>query len=227
MDIDFPYVLQILRVMPPYVGRTCLMAVLAFMLALVIACLLALIIRFRIKKLVWAAHLYVSFFRSTPLLPQLFFLYYGLPQILAPLRAINGLTAAVVGLALNAAAYMAESIRAALLAVDKGQMEAALSVGMTTKQAMRRIVLPQAGRIAVPPLFNSFVDIVKGTSLAFTLGVVEITAKAQMEAAVSYKFFEAYLAIILVYWALIALCEQVQRLLEKRLSRAYGETARA
>lgn len=226
MDFQFPAVLKLVAVLPPFILKTCAISVLALLLAFVFACAAALAVYFNFRPLDWLARLYVSFFRSTPLLPQLFFLYYGLPQIIAPLRALDGFTAAIIGLALNAGAYMAESIRAALLSVDKGQMEAALSLGMTPGQAMRRVIMPQAARIAVPPLFNNFVDIMKGSSLAFTLGVIDLTAKAQMEAATTYRFFESYLVIILVYWGLISLCELGQRLLEKRLNRAYGEAVR-
>lgn len=115
-------------------------------------------------------------------------LYYGLPQVFPLLVGLDAFSAAVIGLTLHFAAYMAESIRAAIIGIDRSQMEASLSVGMTTSQAMRRIILPQATRVALPSLMNYFIDMIKSTSLAFTLGVAEIMAKAQMEASSSFRF---------------------------------------
>lgn len=116
---------------------------------------------------------------------------------------------------------MAESIRAAILGIHKSQMEAALSIGMSRYQAMRRIILPQAARIATPSLMNYFIDMIKSTSLAFTLGVAEIMGKAQMEASSSFKFFESFMAVALVYWVVVIIFTRLQHLLEVRLNRAY------
>ena len=110
-------------------------------------------------------------FRGTPLLVQLFLLYYGLPQLFPIFVGMDAFTAAIVGLTLHFAAYMAESIRASIIGIHKSQMEAALSIGMSRYQAMQRIILPQAARIATPSLMNYFIDMIKSTSLAFTLGV--------------------------------------------------------
>ncbi|SGY93439.1 Putative amino-acid ABC transporter, permease protein [Moritella viscosa] len=134
---------------------------------------------------------------------------------------MDAFTASVIGLTLHFAAYKAESIRAAIMAVDKSQMEASLSIGMTSSQAMRRIVLPQAARIATPSLMNYFIDMIKSTSLAFTLGVTEIMAKTQMEASSSFYFFESYLAVALIYWAVVLVFTQMQVHLERYLNKAY------
>jgi putative amino-acid transport system permease protein len=116
---------------------------------------------------------------------------------------------------------MAESIRAAIIGVDRSQREASLAIGMTEMQAMRRIILPQATRIALPSLMNYFIDMIKSTSLAFTLGVAEIMAKAQMEASSSFKFFEAFLAVAFIYWGLVLVLTQVQNWAEAKLNKAY------
>lgn len=163
--------------------------------ALILALILANIRVFKVPVLDPLSQLYISFFRGTPLLVQLFLLYYGLPQVFPLLVGLDAFSAAVIGLTLHFAAYMAESIRAAIIGIDRSQMEASLSVGMTTSQAMRRIILPQATRVALPSLMNYFIDMIKSTSLAFTLGVAEIMAKAQMEASSSFRFFEAFLAV--------------------------------
>ena len=131
---------------------------------------LAIVRVFRVPVIHWLAMLYISFFRGTPLLVQLFLLYYGLPQLFPIFVGMDAFTAAIVGLTLHFAAYMAESIRASIIGIHKSQMEAALSIGMSRYQAMQRIILPQAARIATPSLMNYFIDMIKSTSLAFTLG---------------------------------------------------------
>ncbi|EDM64904.1 amino acid ABC transproter, permease protein [Moritella sp. PE36] len=142
------------------------MALIGVVFALIIAIGLAVVRTFKVPVLNQLAMLFISFFRGTPLLVQLFLLYYGLPRVFPILIHMDAFTASVIGLTLHFAAYKAESIRAAIMAVDKSQMEAALSIGMTTSQAMRRIVLPQAARIATPSLMNYFIDMIKSTSLA-------------------------------------------------------------
>jgi len=165
---------------------------------------------------------YIFFFRGTPLLVQLFLIHYGLPQVLSVLTQIDGVSAAIMGLTLHFSAYMAESIRAAILGVDRSQWEAAQSIGMTRGQMMRRIVLPQAARIAAPTLVNYFIDMIKGTSLAFTLGVTEMMGATQKEAAGSFLYFEAFLVVAVIYWILVEALSLVQRLLETHLNKAYA-----
>ncbi len=198
------------------------MSLIGFVAALVLSVFLALVRVFKVKVLDTVVAVYISFFRGTPLLVQLFLLYYGLPQVFPAFVGMDAFTAAVVGLSLHFSAYMAESIRGAILGIDKNQMEASLSVGMTELQAMRRIVLPQAARVATPSLMNYFIDMIKSTSLAFTLGVAEIMAKAQMEASSSFKFFEAFLAVALIYWLVVVAFTQVQSVMEKRMNKAYA-----
>ena len=194
-------------------------------LALIIGAALALVVAMaRISQnplLAWVGRGYIFFFRGTPLLVQLFLFYYGLPQVLSFLTQINGVTAAIMGLTLHFSAYMAESIRAAILGVDRSQWEAAQSIGMTQPQMMRRIILPQATRVAAPTLVNYFIDMIKGTSLAFTLGVTEMMGAAQKEAAGSFLYFEAFLVVALVYWAMVELLSQGQSWLEAQLNKAY------
>lgn len=213
MDL-FPLLLK-------YLDVTITMAVISMLIALVLSLVIALIRTYKIRVLYSLSSVYVSFFRGTPLLVQLFLLYYGVPQIFPIFKSMNAYTAAVIGLSLNASAYMAEIIRGSILSVDKGQMEAALSVGMTSLQGMKNIVLPQAARTAIPSLANSFIDLLKGSSLAFTLGVAEIMAKAQMEAAGSYKFFETYLAVAIIYWGIVIVFSYLQKKLENKMNQAY------
>ena len=219
-SFDFQYVFELLPTLFRYLGVTMEMALWGFVFALILALGLALVRVFKIPVIQHFASLFISFFRGTPLLVQLFLLYYGLPQI-SPLFLMDAFTAAVLGLTLHFAAYMAESIRAAILGIDKSQMEACLSIGMTRLQAMKRVILPQASRVATPSLMNYFIDMIKSTSLAFTLGVAEIMAKAQMEASSSFKFFESFLAVAVIYWFIVLFFTRIQHLLEYKLNKAY------
>ena len=142
--------------------------------------------------------------------------------MLPALTQINGVTAAIMGLTLHFSAYMAEAIRAAITGVDRSQWEAAQSIGMTQGQMMRRVILPQAGRIAAPTLVNYFIDMIKGTSLAFTLGVTEMMGAAQKEAAGSFLYFEAFLVVAVIYWAMVETLNQGQKRLELYLNKAYA-----
>ncbi|MED5460199.1 MAG: amino acid ABC transporter permease, partial [Pseudomonadota bacterium] len=193
----------------------------AMVFALIIACLLAVVRVSKIPVLNGAALLFISFFRGTPLLVQLFLFYYGLPQLIDALISINGVTAAVLGLTLHFSAYMAESIRAAIVGIDRSQTEAALSIGMTQSQLMRRIILPQATRVATPTLMNYFIDMIKATSLAFTLGVTELMGATQKEASGSFLYLEAFLLVAIIYWVVVEALSWGQRRLETYLNKAY------
>lgn len=221
MSFDVNYMLDLLPILLKYLGTTMEMAIWGLLFALILAVIIANIRVFRIPVLNQLSQLYISFFRGTPLLVQLFLLYYGLPQVFPILVGIDAFSASIIGLTLHFAAYMAESIRAAIIGIDRSQMEASLSVGMTTTQAMRRIILPQATRIALPSLMNLFIDMIKSTSLAFTLGVAEIMAKAQMEASSSFRFFEAFLAVALIYWGVVVILTRAQLWAEFKLNKAY------
>lgn len=220
--LDLDYMLGLVPVILGYVPLTLFMAVAGMAFALILASALAVERVVRVPVLDWLVVLFISFFRGTPLLVQLFLFYYGLPQVLATLTQINGVTAAIMGLTLHFAAYMAESIRAAIVGVDRSQWEAAQSIGMTQGQMMRRVVLPQATRVAAPTLVNYFIDMIKSTSLAFTLGVTEMMGAAQKEAAGSFLYFEAFLVVAILYWIMVEILSQGQKRLEVRLNRAYA-----
>lgn len=222
MGFDFNYMLNLMPILLKYLGTTMEMATWGLVFSLILAVILANIRVFRVPVLDQLSQLYISFFRGTPLLVQLFLLYYGLPQIFPLLVGLDAFSAAVIGLTLHFAAYMAESIRAAIIGIDRSQMEASLSVGMTTPQAMRRIILPQATRVALPSLMNYFIDMIKSTSLAFTLGVTEMMGAAQKEAAGSFRYFEAFLVVAIMYWIIVEALSFGQRRLESYLNKAYA-----
>jgi putative amino-acid transport system permease protein len=220
--LDLGYMLGLVPVILRYVPLTLGMAIAAMAMALVIASVLAVVRVLKVPVVDAVVAVFISFFRGTPLLVQLFLFYYGLPQIVSALTQINGVTAAIMGLTLHFSAYMAESIRGAITGVDRSQWEAAASVGMTRLQAMRRIVLPQAARVAAPTLLNYFIDMIKSTSLAFTLGVTEMMGAAQKEAAGSFRYLEAFLVVAMIYWAIVEALSFVQRRMEVRLGRAFA-----
>jgi cystine transport system permease protein len=164
----------------------------------------------------WIARLYVSFFRGTPLLVQLFLIYYGLPQLGIQL---DPLPAALIGFSLNMAAYTSEILRAAIASIDRGQWEAAASIGMGKAQTLYRAILPQAARTALPPLGNSFISLVKDTALAATIQVPELFRQAQLITARTFEIFTMYLAAALIYWALASVLAHFQARLEARVNR--------
>ena len=168
------------------------------------------------KPLVALVRFYVWLIRGTPLLVQLFLIFYGLPSAGITLDAF---TAAVIGYTLNAGAYTSEVIRATLDAVPKGQWEASYSIGMNWFQAMRRIVLPQAARIAVPPLSNTFISLVKDTSLAAAVTVPELFQAAQRIAAATYEPLILYIETAVIYLLFSSVLSALQNKLEARLTR--------
>lgn len=219
--LDTAYMLEIAPVILSYVPRTLMMAGIAMLGALVLSAVLATIRVLKIPVLDWLVALFISFFRGTPLLVQLFLFYFGLPQLVSALTAITGMQAAILGLMLHFSAYMAESIRGAILGVDRSQWEAAESLGMTRMRMLRRIILPQAARIAAPTLLNYFIDMIKSTSLAFTLGVTEMMGAAQKEAAGSFLYLEAFLVVALFYWVIVETLSYLQRRFEAHLQKAF------
>lgn len=162
------------------------------------------------------AIIFVSAIRGTPLLVQLFIIFYGLPNIGVNL---NPFLSATIAFILNVGAYASEVIRASILSIPKGQWEAAYTIGMTRGTALRRIILPQAARVSVPPLSNSFISLVKDTSLASLVLVAELFRKAQEIAARTYDFLLLYVEAALIYWVLCFLLSLGQAALEKRFDR--------
>lgn len=172
------------------------------------------------RPLQWLTRFYVSFFRGTPLLVQLFIIYYGMPQFGIEL---SPLLAALIGFALNTGAYTAEILRSAIASIDHGQWEAAASLGMSRRHTLQRIIIPQAARTALPPLGNSFISLVKDTSLAATIQVPELFRQAQLITARTFEIFAMYISAALLYWALASVLSVLQTRLEQRVNRSYQE----
>ncbi|MGX4586998.1 amino acid ABC transporter permease [Paenibacillus chitinolyticus] len=195
---------------------TVTLTLISFALGLVLAFGTALARLSRWRLLAGIAAFYVWIIRGTPLLVQLFIIYYGLPSLG---WTINAFPAAVLAFTLSVGAYNSEVIRAAILSISRGQWEAAYSIGMTRRQALRRIVLPQAARVSVPPLSNSFISLVKDTSLAATITLTELFQIAQQRTAVYYEPMLLYCEAALLYLLFSTVLTYAQRRLERRFDR--------
>ena len=168
-----------------------------------------------VRPLEWLARFYISFMRGTPALVLLFLLYFGLPFIGVQFDAV---TAAVIGFSINSAAYVAETIRSALSSVDHGQWEAAYALGLKKSFIMRKVIIPQAARIAIPPLSNVMLDIIKGTSLAAMITVPEMFQNAKIVGGREFDYMTMYILVALIYWAICSIFTIFQNYLEKKTS---------
>ncbi|QLY33746.1 amino acid ABC transporter permease [Nocardia huaxiensis] len=198
------------------VEMTLPLTAISFAIGLVIALFVALARMSKLWPVSAAARFYISIIRGTPLLVQLFIVFYALPQFQI---VIDPFPAAVIAFSLNVGGYAAEVIRAAILSVAHGQWEASYAVGMSYAQTLRLIILPQASRIAVPPLSNTLISLVKDTSLASTILVTELLRTAQLAAAPTFDFFALYGVAAIYYWVICLILGFGQTRLETRLAR--------
>ena len=189
------------------------LTLLSFFLGLILAMLSALARVAKIPLLQRLASFYVWIFRGTPLLVQLYILFFGLPSVGIVWDAF---TAATIGFSLNVGAYASETLRAAILAVPKGQWEAGYSVGMTYGQTLRRIVLPQACKIAFPPLFNHLIGLTKDTSMAAAIALPEMFLTAQRIAARTFEPLLMYGEVALIYLLFCSILNYIQHWGEKK-----------
>lgn len=166
----------------------------------------------------WLARAYVSIIRGTPTLVQIVVVYYGLVEYGITL---GPLTASFVALSINVGAYISETMRGAIISIPKGQTEAAYASGMTSWQTLRRILLPQAVRVAIPPLGNTFIGMLKETSLVSVITVTELLRSANLLIAQYYVNMPFYIGIAAMYWVMSTVFGFILERIEKRLSRAY------
>lgn len=215
---------KILERLPVTLGLTLAGAFFGLFLAL----LFAIVKIKRVKVLYPIQALFVSFLRGTPILVQLMLTYYGIPLFLKALNTkyglelnINAIPAqvfAITAFAFNEAAYTSETLRAAIQSVNPGEIEAARSLGMTEWQVYRRVIIPNAAVVATPTLINTLIGMTKGTSLAFNAGIVEMFAQAQILGGSDYRYFERFISVALVYWAVSIVIENLGRLIEKKMA---------
>jgi amine acid ABC transporter, permease protein, 3-TM region, His/Glu/Gln/Arg/opine family len=225
---DFRIVLQQIPQLLRYLPVTLELTVVSMLFGLVLGLVLAIIQINKIPVLNQIAALYISVLRGTPIIVQLYISYFGIPIFLKYVNYyfqtdynINGIPSvvfAIVALSLNDSAYNAVTIKASIQSVDKGQIEAAYSLGMTYWQSLFRIVIPEAIEVAIPSIGNTVIGLVKTTSLAFSCAVIEITAQAKIVASRNFRYFEAYVALAVIYWLLTIILEQIVRFIEKKVS---------
>ncbi len=194
---------------------TVLFAAVSMVLGLILGFSVAVVRVTKVPVVSQIAAVYVSAFRGTPLQVQIFVLYYGLPSVGIEFTPV---TAGILALTLNVAAYLSESMRGAILGIDKGQWEAGLSVGLTWGQTLWNIITPQALRLAVPSLSNSLISLIKDTSLISVITVTELMLATKEVIAETFQPLPLYLAAAGIYWLLSALFERVQKALENRLT---------
>ncbi|SES43247.1 amino acid ABC transporter permease [Salipaludibacillus aurantiacus] len=209
---SFPYVMQ-------GIWYTLLISLVSMAAGLIISLFLAIARASDRSWLRWPARIYISFMRGVPILIILFMLYFGFPFIGIEFNAV---TAALIGFSLNSAAYMAEINRSAIAAVPRGQWESARSLGFSYWLTMRRIVLPQASRIAVPPLTNVLLDLIKASSLAAMITVPEIFQMSRIVAGREMDYMTMFILVALIYWGICSVMTVLQNYLEKRFEK-YGE----
>lgn len=178
--------------------------------------------RTRLLPLRWLMNAYVAFIRGTPLLVQVLLVVYGLPQL--GIR-FPRMTLCIIALVINSGAYMAELIRAGLQSVEKGQVEAAESLGMSSGQTMLYIILPQAMKVTLPAMGNEFVAIIKESSILYAVGVYELTYQAYKLASVNYYYIETMIVAALIYFVLTYVATKLLGLLERRMRRADTSAA--
>ncbi len=229
---DFGFFVQSIGEIAQALPITALIAVVGFFAGMILGFFSALVRRYKVPVIRQIVTFYASFIRGTPLLVQIFMAYYGLPLFLSYLNDAHGwnldisgipaLVFVLVAYSLNTGAYLLEVMRAAMDAVDHGQYEAAYSIGMNGRQTFLRIILPQAFLWAMPNLGNTFIALLKDTSLAFSVTVVEIIGKAKILSARNLRFFEVYLAAALIYWLMCIICEIIVANAEKFLRQRRG-----
>ncbi len=218
---DFGYMLRSFLLVLSYVDTTLIITAVGITIGFLIGTVAALVRIGRVAVISKTVAVYISFIRGTPFLVQLFLAYFGLPELMQKVgyqgvRDIPPLFYVFIVFSLHVGAYSAEILRSAILAVDKGQLEAAYSVGMGPVPAHTRIILPQAFSIAIPALCNTVISTIKETSLVFNVGVIDMMRKADLLGANSHRSLELYLDVAIVYILLVLLVSKAAALLESK-----------
>lgn len=202
---------------------TLLISLVAVFIGLILGLLVAMAKMSRFKILRGIATIYVDILRGTPLLVQVLILAYGIPQIISEWFGVSfhwevKILIGFIACGVNSSAYMAEIIRSGLQAVDVGQTEAARSLGMSSAQTMRYIIIPQAFKIIVPALGNEFITLIKETAILSVAGIVEITRRGQLWASQSFLSFQAYIGVAVIYLIMTLTLSRIVAYLERRMS---------
>lgn len=217
--IEFSFMLESFFSLLKYVPVTLFLSIVSMLLASMLGLICAVVLLRNLPGLKQLVRLYLLLGRAVPTMVMLYIVYFGLPVLLMAFTKETGIETgyqhvppmafAILGLTLHTGAYLAEIFRAALLAVDKGQMEAALSIGMTWFEGLYRIVFRQAAVVAMPMLANQFLGLIKSTSIVFTITVVELLGGAKIASAEHYRYLETYLVVASMYWGMSLVFERL------------------
>nr|WP_092074449.1 amino acid ABC transporter permease [Dendrosporobacter quercicolus]NSL49677.1 amino acid ABC transporter permease [Dendrosporobacter quercicolus DSM 1736]SDM95672.1 L-cystine transport system permease protein [Dendrosporobacter quercicolus] len=226
--LEFSFMWDTFIYLLEYIPVTLFLAVTSMVLAIIIGLFSAVALVRNIPFFRQLAKFYLLFGRAIPTMVMLYLVYFGLPVLLMAFTDKTGIDTgyqhvppmvfAILGLTVHTGAYLTEIFRAAILSVDKGQMEAALSVGMTWAQGFYRIIFRQAAVFAVPLLANQFLGLIKSTSIVFTITVIELLGAAKIASAEHYRYLETYLVVAMMYWAVSILFEKLFSVAEQKLS---------
>jgi len=228
MGFDINFMLVALKAAIKYTPNTLILAFVPLVVGIILGTLTALVRVFKVKIMGRLSQIYVVITKGIPVVLQILIVYFAVIQGFDGIaknlhwsmrsKDINVIYIALIALSLFSIANISEAIRGALISIDKGQYEAAYSVGMTTGQTLRRVILPQVIPVAIPMLCSSFIGLIKGSSLVFMISVTDLMNGALITATANYKFLEAYIAAAIVYWVLCIIVEKFSFILEKRLN---------
>lgn len=216
MSSFFEYVGQCMPQLTMGLKLTLQMTILSLALAVIVGMITCLFSISKVKPLNWISGIYLSLIRGTPLMVQAFFIYFGITGALGV--RITSFSAAILVLCLNAGAYLSEIFRSGIAAVNKGQMEAARSLGLPYGVAMRKIILPQAIRIVIPSVLNQFIITLKDTSILSVIGCGELMRQGQLIVARNYESFKTYAIVAVMYYVVVVVLTKVFQLVERRLA---------
>ena len=216
MSSFFEYVGQCMPQLTMGLKLTLQMTILSLVLAVIVGMITCLFSISKVKPLNWISAIYLSLIRGTPLMVQAFFIYFGITGALG--IRITSFSAAILVLCLNAGAYLSEIFRSGIAAVNKGQMEAARSLGLPYGVAMRKIILPQAIRIVIPSVLNQFIITLKDTSILSVIGCGELMRQGQLIVARNYESFKTYAIVAVMYYVVVVVLTKIFQIIERRLA---------
>lgn len=218
LNLDFERIIPSIPYILEGIPTTLQVVLVAAIIGFVLGIFLSLLKISKIKPLNWIADFYTSIFRGTPLVLQLMLIYFGSPQILG--IQIEAFQAAFLAFGLNSAAYISEIIRGGILAVDKGQREAAMALGVPESKMMLNIILPQAIKNILPALMNELISLTKESAVVTIIGLSDIMRRAYIVGGQTFKFFEPILVAGLIYYVMVMILTILGKLIERRMRRS-------
>lgn len=218
MNLDFSQIVPYIPFMLEGIWVTLKFVSVSILFGFILGTILALFKISNVKPLKWFADGYTSIFRGTPLILQLMIIYNATPQLFG--TDISAFTSAILAFGLNSAAYVSEIIRAGIEAVDVGQTEASMALGVPYRKRMIDIILPQALKNILPALMNEFITLTKESAIVSTIGYLDLMRRATVVSAGTYKYFEPYLFVGLLYYSMVMILTLIGKRLERRLKRS-------